>query len=59
MVCGITLLDKDHLHILGGTVESIAWHKAGIFKVMQLEHFDIVIKVNLLSLRERIDNMFF
>ncbi|CAB4019810.1 folylpolyglutamate synthase, mitochondrial-like isoform X1 [Paramuricea clavata] len=32
VVCGITLLDKDHLHILGGTVESIAWHKAGIFK---------------------------
>ena len=33
MVCGITLLDKDHLRYLGGTVQSIAWHKAGIFKV--------------------------
>ncbi|XP_028408345.1 folylpolyglutamate synthase, mitochondrial-like isoform X2 [Dendronephthya gigantea] len=32
VVCGITLLDKDHLKSLGGTVESIAWHKSGIFK---------------------------
>ena len=34
VVCGITLLDKDHLKSLGGTVESIAWHKSGIFKVL-------------------------
>ena len=32
-VCGVTLLEKDHLKSLGGSVESIAWHKAGIFKV--------------------------
>lgn len=33
VVCGITLLDNDHIDTLGDTMESIAWHKAGIFKV--------------------------
>jgi len=31
-VCGITTLDIDHTNILGTTVDSIAWHKAGIMK---------------------------
>ncbi|XP_046845545.1 folylpolyglutamate synthase, mitochondrial-like [Xenia sp. Carnegie-2017] len=31
-VCGVTLLGRDHLTVLGGTTESIAWNKAGIFK---------------------------
>ena len=29
---GITLLDYDHVKILGSTIEEIAWHKAGIMK---------------------------
>ncbi|KAF8458804.1 Mur ligase [Kalaharituber pfeilii] len=29
---GITLLDIDHVHLLGDIVERIAWHKAGIMK---------------------------
>ncbi|RWS31570.1 folylpolyglutamate synthase-like protein [Leptotrombidium deliense] len=29
---GITSLGYDHLSILGNTIESIAWHKSGIFK---------------------------
>lgn len=32
MVCGITSLDLDHTSILGKTIESIAWNKAGIMK---------------------------
>ncbi|CAG9534354.1 unnamed protein product [Cercopithifilaria johnstoni] len=32
VVCGITTLDYDHTAMLGSTIESIAWHKAGIFK---------------------------
>ncbi|KAK8740993.1 hypothetical protein OTU49_002813 [Cherax quadricarinatus] len=32
VVCGITTLDIDHTSILGNTIESIAWHKAGIMK---------------------------
>uniref|UniRef100_A0A915PQD8 tetrahydrofolate synthase n=1 Tax=Setaria digitata TaxID=48799 RepID=A0A915PQD8_9BILA len=32
VVCGITTLDYDHTAILGSTIESIAWQKAGIFK---------------------------
>lgn len=32
MVCGVTTLDYDHTSILGNTIESIAWHKAGIMK---------------------------
>ncbi len=43
MVCGITLLDKDHMHFLGGSVESMAWHKAGIFKVIQLKNCDVLL----------------
>jgi folylpolyglutamate synthase len=33
VVCGITPLGFDHMSILGETIESIAWHKAGIIKV--------------------------
>ena len=33
-VCGVTSLGHDHLAVLGGTTESIAWNKAGIFKVV-------------------------
>ena len=29
---GITSLGMDHLEQLGNTLESIAWHKGGIFK---------------------------
>ncbi|XP_055955462.1 folylpolyglutamate synthase, mitochondrial-like isoform X2 [Patella vulgata] len=32
VVCGITSLGLDHTSILGNTIESIAWNKAGIFK---------------------------
>ncbi|GAB1597502.1 folylpolyglutamate synthase, mitochondrial-like [Argonauta hians] len=32
VVCGISLLDYDHEQILGSTIDSIAWQKAGIFK---------------------------
>ena len=31
-MCGVTTLDYDHTSILGNTIESIAWHKAGIMK---------------------------
>ena len=31
-VTGITNLGIDHVHILGNTIEEIAWQKAGIFK---------------------------
>lgn len=31
-VVGITKLDIDHVNTLGSTIESIAWHKSGIFK---------------------------
>nr|XP_006818428.1 PREDICTED: uncharacterized protein LOC102800632 [Saccoglossus kowalevskii] len=31
-VVGITLLDLDHTDLLGDTIDSIAWHKAGICK---------------------------
>ena len=33
MACGVTSLGMDHVKMLGGTLESIAWQKAGIFKV--------------------------
>lgn len=29
--CGVTLLDLDHVQILGNTLEKIAWEKGGIF----------------------------
>jgi folylpolyglutamate synthase len=32
IVCGITLLDIDHVSVLGNTLPEIAWHKAGIMK---------------------------
>ncbi|XP_041667507.1 folylpolyglutamate synthase, mitochondrial-like [Cheilinus undulatus] len=32
-VCGITSLGIDHIKILGDTIEKIAWHKGGIFKM--------------------------
>ena len=32
IVCGITSLGIDHVKLLGSTIESIAWQKAGIFK---------------------------
>jgi len=32
VVCGVTSLGIDHTNLLGNTVGSIAWHKAGIFK---------------------------
>jgi folylpolyglutamate synthase len=32
VVTGITSLGMDHVEQLGPTIESIAWHKAGIFK---------------------------
>ncbi|KAF1817022.1 FolC bifunctional protein [Eremomyces bilateralis CBS 781.70] len=28
----VTSLGIDHVHLLGGTIEEIAWHKSGIFK---------------------------
>lgn len=30
--CGVSALGLDHVHILGNTLEEIAWNKAGIFK---------------------------
>lgn len=32
VVCGITTLDLDHVHVLGNTIDRIAFEKAGIFK---------------------------
>lgn len=32
-ICGVTLLDYDHVRILGDTLEKIAWEKGGIFAV--------------------------
>lgn len=34
VACGVTSLGMDHINKLGETLESIAWHKAGIFKVL-------------------------
>uniref|UniRef100_A0A0N4Z4S3 Folylpolyglutamate synthase n=1 Tax=Parastrongyloides trichosuri TaxID=131310 RepID=A0A0N4Z4S3_PARTI len=31
-VCGITTLDYDHTHLLGETIQEIAWQKGGIMK---------------------------
>eukprot|EP00978_Attheya_sp_CCMP212_P008638 scaffold20299_cov53-Attheya_sp.AAC.4 len=30
-VCGVTLIDLDHVRVLGNTKEQIAWEKGGIF----------------------------
>lgn len=35
VVCGITALGLDHISVLGDTIDKIAWHKAGIFKVIE------------------------
>ena len=32
-VCGVTLIDYDHVRVLGNTLEEIAWEKGGIFQV--------------------------
>ena len=37
VVCGVTSLGMDHVITLGGTQASIAWHKAGIFKVCKTQ----------------------
>lgn len=34
VVCGVSSLGLDHTSILGETIDKIAWHKAGIFKVL-------------------------
>ena len=34
VVCGVTSLGLDHVDLLGSTIEEIAWHKGGIFKVL-------------------------
>lgn len=34
-VCGVTLLDFDHVRVLGNRIEQIAWEKAGIFQVVK------------------------
>lgn len=34
VACGITSLGLDHIGTLGANLESIAWHKAGIMKVI-------------------------
>lgn len=33
VVTGITALGIDHVNVLGNTLQEIAWHKGGIFKV--------------------------
>ena len=33
IVTAVTALGIDHVDLLGGTLGSIAWHKAGIFQV--------------------------
>ncbi len=33
IVCGVSSLGIDHQISLGDTIESISWHKGGIFKV--------------------------
>lgn len=35
VVCGVSSLGLDHTSILGETIDKIAWHKAGIFKVLR------------------------
>jgi folylpolyglutamate synthase len=36
-ICGITLIDYDHMRELGSTLEEIAWHKGGIYTKQKLE----------------------
>jgi len=33
VACGVTLLDLDHVRVLGNTLEQIAWEKGGIFQL--------------------------
>ncbi|KAI5364195.1 Putative folylpolyglutamate synthetase, mur-like, catalytic domain superfamily [Septoria linicola] len=33
LVTAVTTLGLDHIEILGNTIESIAWHKGGIYKI--------------------------
>ena len=33
VVCGVSSLGIDHTSVLGSSIDKIAWHKAGIFKV--------------------------
>ena len=42
VVCGVTSLGLDHTSILGTTLEKIAWHKAGIFKVNLSFHSELL-----------------
>ena len=35
MVCGVTLIDYDHVRVLGHTLPEISWEKAGIFSSRQ------------------------
>ena len=35
LVCGISHLGLDHTNLLGTTIKEIAWHKAGILKVIK------------------------
>ena len=35
VVTGVTKIGKDHIKQLGPTIENIAWHKSGIFKVQR------------------------
>jgi folylpolyglutamate synthase len=37
VVCGISSLGLDHVDVLGDTIDKIAWHKAGIIKVYNIE----------------------
>ncbi|EWY79478.1 hypothetical protein FOYG_17383 [Fusarium oxysporum NRRL 32931] len=32
VACGFTTIDLDHADLLGGTIQSVAWHKSGILK---------------------------
>jgi folylpolyglutamate synthase len=34
VVCGMTALGFDHMAVLGQSIDLIAWHKAGIIKVL-------------------------
>lgn len=45
VACGVTSLGMDHVSTLGGTIESIAWQKAGIFKVHVI-HYSYLLQYN-------------
>lgn len=50
---GITSIGIDHVHVLGDTVEKIAWHKAGIFKPDSVAGTTVQNQAVLNVLRER------